>query len=175
MLLAALGLCAPAHAAEQLQLVEQKIRAGLLYNFLKYTQWPEEFLGADAPIAVCFLGGDIFDGNLLPMAGRTVNEHAIEIRNIRGIVDIVGCAMLVVHGSEKPDWPDLQKELADQSVLTVSDFEGFALSGGMIEFTRIANRVGVKLNPDAMNAAHLRVDDRLLNLATTVRAPPPGR
>jgi hypothetical protein len=167
-------LMLPARAAD-VQLVEQQIKAGLLYNFLKYTQWPaERAQRTGAAIKVCLLGGDPFDGHLQPMAGRTVNEHVIEVRNVRTMADVDDCSLLFVHADQKENWPELQKALAGKSVLTVSDFQGFALSGGMIEFTRTANRISVTINTEPINSANLQVEDRLLRLASVVRAASSG-
>ncbi|HVZ68895.1 MAG TPA: YfiR family protein [Rhizomicrobium sp.] len=167
-LLLALPFSAPASAGENFQLVEQEIKAGLLYNFLKYTQWPQDRTNGTA--VVCLLGGDPFDGHLQPMAGRTVNQHGIELRSVHTAREAEACSLLYVNASEKPDWPMLQRTLTGKSVLTVSDFDGFAQSGGMIEFTRIDKRIGVKINVDAVTAAHLTVQDRLLHLASTVHS-----
>jgi len=170
--LLAVALAAPAYAAENLQLVEQQIKAGLLYNFLKYTQWPAERERAGAPIKVCLFGGDPFDSHLQPMAGRTVNEHRIEIAVARSVAEITDCSLLFIPADQKANWPELQKALEGKSVLTVGDFQDFALSGGMIEFTRTANRIGVVINTEPMAAANLQVEDRLLKLASNVRAAP---
>jgi hypothetical protein len=168
-LLLAAALLTPAYAEENVQLVEQEIKAGLLYNFLKYTQWPPEHAQqANGDAVVCLFGGDPFNGHLQPMAGRTVNQHGIEIRNVHTLQEIDACSLLYIHADEKANWPQLQKALAGKDVLTVSDFGGFAESGGMIEFTRVDNRIGVKINVDAVTAAHLAVQGRLLRLASTV-------
>jgi len=167
-LLLAVAFSAPVCADENVQLVEQEIKAGLLYNFLKYTQWPEGSPQAGGKIIVCLFGGDPFSGHLQPMSGRTVNQRSIEIRNVHTEPEIDACSLLYVHADEKLYWPQLQKTLAAKNVLTVSDFDGFAASGGMIEFIRADNRIGIKINTDAVTAAHLAVQDRLLKLASTV-------
>lgn len=173
-ILLATVLALPAEAAD-LQLVEQQIKAGLLYNFLKYTQWPQESAQrAGATIRVCLFGGDPFDGHLQPMSGRTVNEHVIEVRTVHSVAEIGDCSLLFVNADQKTNWPELQKALTGKSVLTVSDFQGFALSGGMIEFTRIANRISVTINTEPIGSANLQVEDRLLRLASMVRATSPG-
>jgi hypothetical protein len=174
--LLAMGVTLPSYAAEGFQLVEQQIEAGLLYNFLKYTEWPTgRTAKANAPIIVCLFGGDPFAGNLQPMAGRTVNQQVIEIRSPRTIQETQVCSLLFIHSVEKPRWPELRMALRARSVLTVSDFEGFAESGGMIEFTKIDNRIGAKINMAAVTAAHLQVEDRLLKLVTPVRSGADGR
>lgn len=167
-LLLAAAFLSPAYGEDNVRLVEQEIKAGLLYNFLKYTQWPPEHANRDA--VVCLLGGDPFGGHLQPMAGRTVNQHSIEIRNLESLKDVGGCSLLYVHANQKSDWPQMQKALTGKDVLTVSDFDGFAEKGGMIEFTRNDNRIGVKINVDAVTAAHLTVENRLLRLANAVHS-----
>jgi len=166
----AMSVAQGARAEENVQLIEQKIKAGLIYNFLKYTQWPAGSRQTTGPVVVCMLGGDSFDGNLQPMSGRTVNERAIEVRGIDSAAQIAPCALLIINGAKKLEWPQLKAALANQSIMTVSDFEGFASVGGMLEFTRADNRIGVTINTDAVQATHLVVQDRLLKLASAVRS-----
>jgi hypothetical protein len=156
---------------EALQLAEQKIKAGLLYNFLKYTQWPAP-IGETA--VVCLLGGDPFEGHLAPMAGRTVNQRTIAIRDLSDGEGTDGCSLLVVHAAQAANWETLRPTLTRSSVLTVGDFEGFAIRGGMIEFTKLDDRIGVTINVDAVADTHLRVHDRLLKLASIIHSPPSG-
>jgi len=159
-----------AQAQENIQLVEQEIKAGLLYNFMKYTDWPSDRAQQpNAPIVVCLLGGDPFAGRLQPLAGRTVNQHVIELRNVRNVDEAGTCSLVFIHADEKPQWPQLRAALMGRALLTVSDFQGFADEGGMIEFTRIENKIGVKIDTVAVMAAHLQVQDRLLKLANAVR------
>src|SRR5262249_2078148 len=111
------------------------------------------------------IGGDPFGGRLQPMAGRTVNQRVIEVRSLDGVRDTSACSLLFVNADEKPQWPALRNALMAKPMLTVSDFPGFSDAGGMIEFTRIDNRIGVKINTGALASAHLQVQDRLLKLA----------
>lgn len=163
---------APARAQDSVRLGEQDIKAGLLYNFLRYTEWPARSSPSETMI-VCVYGRDPFDGRLTPMSGRTVNGQAIRIRFVGAQGEIEGCSMLFVNAEERTDWPALRTYLARRHVLTVSDYEGFARSGGMIEFTRANNRVGVRVNVRAAQAANLNVQDRLLRLASIVETDRP--
>jgi hypothetical protein len=156
-----------AAAQDSRRLAEQDIKAGLLYNFLRYTEWPAT-AQPGATINVCLYGGDPFEGGLAPMAGRTVNQRVIAIRNIRTGGELNACALVFVNARERAAWPRLRAELSRRSILTVSDYEGFARAGGMLEFTRVRNRVGVAVNVNAASAVDLHVQDRLLRLATIV-------
>jgi hypothetical protein len=170
ILLAVLSvMAAPRVNAENLQLVEQKIKAGLIYNFLKYTSWPQAT--ATAPLIVCTLGNDPFDGGLQPMAGRSVNQRTIEVR-VADSHGATACSLLVLDHAKRADWPVLKAALEGKPVLTVGDYEGFGSEGGMIEFTRVDSRIGIRVNTDAVALSHLEIQDRLLKLADAVHARP---
>jgi hypothetical protein len=166
------ALTTPAAAQDNLRLVEQDIKAGLIYNFLRYTQWPAATRDGQ-PMVVCVYGPDPFSGRLQPMAGRTVNQRTIEVRTIGADRDLDVCALVFINGENRRDWPRLRTYLARRSILTVSDYDGFARSGGMLEFTRINDRIAVRMNVGAAEAANLRVQDRLLRLASVVRTETP--
>jgi len=175
ILLFAAGIVIPAQASEPLQLHEQEIKAGLLYNFLKYIEWPPAAMArSPSTITVCIFGDDPFDGYLQPMAGRTVNRHEIALRTIHDIHEAGACHLVFINADEKDQWSPLVKFLEGKNILTVSDFDGFADSGGMIEFGRKDQHISVSLNPDAIAAAGLHVEDRLLKLVTVVHPPARG-
>ncbi|QGZ93421.1 YfiR family protein [Terricaulis silvestris] len=153
------------------RLAEQDIKAGLLYNFLRYTEWPQP-TASGAAMVVCIYGRDPFSGRLASMSGRTVNQRTIEVRVLREAAQANACSLLFVSADERSNWPRLRSQLGERGVLTVSDYDGFARSGGMIEFTRINNRIGVRVNIEAAEAANLSVQDRLLRLARVVRTAP---
>ncbi|MCE3232207.1 MAG: YfiR family protein [Rickettsiaceae bacterium] len=153
-----------APAKEPLRLYEQEIKSGLLYNFLKYTNWP----GSDSQSnsVVCIFGNDPFGGYLDPMGGRSVNKRVIVIRKINSLPESADCHVVFVNSEEAKRWPSLLEFLQDKPVLTVSDFEGFINSGGMIEFNKKDNRIVVEMNIDAVKKVNLTVQDRLLKLVT---------
>jgi uncharacterized protein DUF4154 len=177
-MLLVLGAMLPvaAHADESLQLREQEIKAGLLYNFLKYVEWPPiDATHATAPVTVCVFGDDPFNGYLQPMIGRTVNRRKIAVRSIRDFPEAAACDLLFINTAEKDRWPQLQKFLTGKTILTVGDFNRFADTGGMIEFGRKDDHINVSLNIDAVTAARLRVEDRLLKLVTVTHSQEEGR
>lgn len=173
LIVMAVALSLPAAAQNSsLRLAENDIKAGLLYNFLRYTHWPTETRNAQ-PAVVCIYGSDPFSGRLTPMAGRTVNQRSIEVRSVRTYGEMNSCSLLVVNAAERTRWPQMRAYLSERDVLTVSDYDGFARAGGMIEFTRTNNRIGVRVNTGAIERADLIVQERILRLASAVRTDAP--
>ncbi|MEP4147885.1 MAG: YfiR family protein [Halioglobus sp.] len=58
------------------------------------------------------------------------------------------------------------------AILTVSDADGFAKAGGVIELVRKENRVGLIINTRALASQDLRASSKLLSIAE--RIPPEG-
>lgn len=158
-------------SAEPLFLSENKIKAGLVYNFLKYTQWPSAD-PTSTSITVCILDEDPFDGLLGPISGRTVNHRTIAVNNMEEWNATSLCHMLIIHADRRNDWPELRKKLSNRDILTVSDFNGFAEQGGMIEFSKENDRVHVEVNLEAVTKAELQIDNSLLNLTTIISSSP---
>jgi hypothetical protein len=148
--------------AEELRLVEQEVKAGLIYNFLKYTTWPAP---QDEAASVCVYLRDPFGGGLSRMAGRTVNQRTIAVRIAATPADARACSLLFVGAEQAQAWPALKGALAGRPTMTVSDATGFSSRGGMIEFTRMGDHIGMAINRGAIADAGLKVQDRLLRLA----------
>ena len=154
-------------ATQNLHLHEREIKAGMLYSFLKYTEWPQQKMEGPS-IVVCLFGGDPFGGYLDNTKGRTVQQRAIVIRSVSSASETSACNLVYVTASQESRWPELSAALAGKGTLTVGDFSGFTASGGMIEFTRKGDRIAVVMNIDAVRSAKLSVQDRLLRLVTVV-------
>ena len=59
--------------------LEYKVKAAYLFNFAKYTEWPERaFSSPEAPIVIGILGSDPF-GDLLE---STISDRRVGTRNV---------------------------------------------------------------------------------------------
>lgn len=168
-LLLAANLAFAGTGDDPIQLQEQEIKAGLIYNFLKYTDGTGPVAARDH-IIVCLFDGDPFHEYLQPMKERSVNQKKISLNILRAIHDGENCNLLFIGDKDSRRWPELQKFLEGRPILTVSDISGFAGSGGMIEFTHKNSHISVNLNMEAVVKAGLRVQERMLKLVTVVHA-----
>lgn len=161
------ALPAAARAQEHipgLKLQEQKVKAGLVYNFLKYTTWPAK-AQKNAGLRICLYGGDSFDGYLYPLRGRTAQQNVIAISEVSRSEDAAACDFVFIHAKQEKHLQHLLRALEGHHVMTASDIRDFAGKGGMIEFATDKQRIAVFINEDAISAAGLRIDSRLLKFA----------
>ena len=167
-----LVLFAPAIALAQeqsLQLYEQKIKAGIVYNLLKYTAWPPSVIpNQRGKIQLCILGDDPFDGYLSPLEGRTAQQIPISITQLQNIDDAAECNVVIIHRNQAPNLGQLLQYLNKKHILTVSDIEHFAQTGGMVELAKEGEKISLHINTSAISNAQLTIQGPMLKLAKIV-------
>lgn len=154
------------------RLAEYEVKAAFLFNFVKFVEWPAEALPAGGPLLICVLGDDPFGDALDAITkGERVGGHETAIRRFRSLDQVRSCQVLFVSLSERRQMPAVFEAVRGASVLTVSDIDRFAASGGMINFTKQNYRIGFEINPQAAERARLRISSKLLSLAKIVEGP----
>ena len=81
---------------------------------------------------------------------------------------LTSCDILFISSSEKDRLPSIMAALKDLPILTVSEIEGFAQRGGMINFIIVGNKVHFEVNPDAAKQVGIHISSQLLKLARIV-------
>ena len=152
---------------------EYLIKAGFIYNFAKFVEWPSAtFSQPDSPIVIGVLGVDPF-GSVLD---RIVEDKKIGPRGFivkrfkwgKDLRDLKECKILFVSASEKAHVDEILQSVKGLPILTVGETPGFAERGGVIRFTLEDNRVRFEVNVDAAHQADLNISSRLLTLAKII-------
>ena len=151
---------------------EYLLKAGFLYHFAKFIDWPEEaFADEQSPMILGVLGVDPFDGALDSIDGKTVRATKIlVVKRFAGIADLEPCHILFISRSEQGQAEKILQQLEGTSVLTVSDLDRFARRGGMIRLIKVDNKIRFAINLKVAESAGLVVSSRLLRLANIVES-----
>lgn len=181
MALSTLALFSPCNYADEqpAQMYEQKIKAGLVYNLLKYTEWPKTSnaqydatksaeISTAIKLQICLFGDDPFDGYLSPLEGRTAQQATITIIHITQVQETERCNAVIIHRNQAQQLNQLLQFLHGKNVLTISDIAKFAEQGGMVEMTRQDEKVALHINKSSIDDTKLIIDARMLKLATIV-------
>lgn len=150
---------------------EYEIKAAYLYNFINYIDWPADALpAAGGTITVGIVGDNPFGAAITPLNGKQIKGRTIVIKEISSPKDIEQCQMVFICASEKARLPEIFGQLKESKVLTVSEIEGFASQGGIINFISVRNKVRFEINPDAARGKGLTISSELLKLAKLVKS-----
>lgn len=165
-----LWLCFSDHVASAQVTHEYQLKAVFLYNFSRYTDWPPEaFENVSSPLVIGILGRDPF-GPYLEEAvkGETVDHRPLRVERFKRIEDVKDVHILFISDSEAKRLPAILAKLQGRSILTVSDMNNFAATGGMVHFLTQSNKIHLQINLDALKAAKLTMSSKVLRAADKV-------
>ena len=81
------------------------------------------------------------------------------------------CHIVFIPVTEKNQATRILTSLKGSSTLTVGEIEGFAVQGGIINFTIEDNKLHFEVNTLAAERADLKISSKLLSLAKIVQEP----
>jgi hypothetical protein len=146
---------------------EYELKAAFLFNFAKFIDWPaDSFASSQSPFTICVLGLDPF-GNILEddLQGKMIGNRPLAVRRIKDKAGVRLCQIEFVSSSESAHLAEVIGSLQSANVLLVGETNGFAASGGTIEFTLEDNHVRFTINIDAVGRSGLKFSSKLLSLA----------
>lgn len=150
---------------------EYEIKAAYLYNFINYIDWPENaFPAPGGTITIGVVGQNPFEAALDVLNGKQVKGRTVALKQITDTKDLDQCQIVFINSSEKARLPELLEKLKDSRALTVSEIDGFAQQGGIINFISEHNKVRFEINPDAARRLGLNISSELLKLAKVVKS-----
>ena len=149
---------------------EYQVKAVFLFNFSQFVSWPPgAFHSADAPLVIGVLGEDPFGHELdAVVAGERAGARALTVRRYRDVADVRDCQILFIDRSEAARLPDILTALHGRSILTVSDIDGSAVRGVMIDLVLEGGHVHMRINVAAARASGLVLSSQLLRPAQIV-------
>lgn len=168
--LAAMLLAAPATARGQVPVASDvTVKAALLYNFAKFTEWPA--LPAGGPINLCVTGDEQIAAALVGIVrGHQIAGHALAVVRPHNSTSWRGCHVLFIASGDAQLWANAMTAIKTLPILTVSDRKAFLEWGGVIELYPESGRMRFAIGLDAVERSGLRLSSRLLALAKVVRS-----
>jgi len=159
-------------AAESSSLaLEYKVKAGYLFNFAKFVEWPTAALPeTNSPIVVGVMdGAEALLAIQQQLQGKTVNHRPLQVKTIAADGPITACHILFVSRSAGQAAAEVRQALGQAATLLVGETEQFAERGGIIGFVREEESFRIHLNLEAATRAGLKVSARLSSIAKLVK------
>jgi len=153
---------------------EYLIKAGFIFNFAKFVEWPPTtFAQPDSPIVIGILGTDPFGAIIDQIVqDKKIGGRGFVVKRLKWGADpkdLRECKILFVGASERLHIDELVQIVRGLPILTVGETPGFAEHGGVIRFVLEDNRVRFEVNVEAARQAGLTISSRLLTLARIIQ------
>jgi hypothetical protein len=153
------------------------LTAAYLVKFIDFVTWPPEDGASDSEVRIGLVGAShlkpMFRGaEGRPLASKGGRLAVEDLGGYREDLDLTGFAVLFIGSSEAPALRDILEHVRGQSVLLVSDIEGFVDGGGMIGLRIHDRRLRWDLGLGTMRAAGLDPSSQLIRAALRVNTEP---
>lgn len=170
MVVLATGLQASSHLSDSA--AGRRVMVDYIVHFAHHLQWPiEVFSGTDAPFRICVMGGEQL---LEPLAERLdrhrVGGRKVELESVdeRETIRARSCQIVIFGAMERSKLLETIRSLEFFPVLTVSDADRFAATGGMVEFAGSGANIALQLNKTMLERAELKIGSSLFRLSREV-------
>lgn len=167
-------LCAiPAQtmATERFKSREYPLKAAFVYNFIKFTRWPNEgLLSENRPLLLGIAGPNCFGDALLPLEKKSVAGHPIILMSCSDFdcPDAVNWQVVFITFHKKGQFSHVLDNVAGRPVLTISDAPGFARLGGCIELVKQQDKIRFIINRAAIEKQGLKLSYKVYSMALDV-------
>ncbi|MCI0515632.1 YfiR family protein [candidate division KSB1 bacterium] len=153
------------------QIEEYKLKAIFFQKFALFVDWPESSSVNDTvtPFILGIYGKNLFGDELIKLYhSQPIKNKTVEIRYLKNVNEITGCHLLYISRINQYDLNRILDLTRDKPILTISDTEGFAKRGVIINFYLNEKKLGFEINQAAALKAGLNINFRLLRLARIV-------
>lgn len=151
--------------AQAVELPEYRLKAGFLYNFAMFTEWPA---AVGPTLNLCIVGRDPFGGEIEDLQGKVVGARTIVVQRKSPSQSLDTCQIVFLAASAMGTLPLVLDGVRGRPTLTVADSPGAAQRGVALNMAVTQSKVGFEANLQAARDAGLILSSKLLRLATEV-------
>ena len=157
--------------ASEAQIEESTLKAVYIEKFTRFVEWPKESEIDDTskPFIIGIIGENSLEPTLRKIfSARKIRDKNVIIRRMSGTDEIDDCHLLYISNISKEKLQTVLSSVKDKPILTISDTESFAMSGVLINFYVVNNRLRFEINEMAVRKSHLTFSYRLMQIAKIV-------
>lgn len=144
-----------------------ELHSMMIYNFLKYIQWPDDQGEGDFVITV--LGDDDVYNTLNTWYGnKPKNNKKIIVKNATSADDLKDCHLLYIGSKASNLFDEAMAKISNSATLVITDKKGLAEKGSCINFRVINDRLKFELNQSAVTKSNLKVSSQLTSMAILI-------
>jgi hypothetical protein len=162
--LSALFICSFIWAQER---ATHEVHAAMLYNFIKYVQWPNEGEGGEFVVGV--MGeDDVFNTLKTWYDGKPKGSKKYVIKKLASAADAASCQVVYLGKGKSKEFENIKNSVSGKSVLTVTDGNGLGQKGSCINFKVVDGKLKFELNQATVNSSNLKVSGQLSSMAIMI-------
>ena len=144
-----------------------EIHAAMIYNFMKYVQWPDD--GNPGEFVVGVLGEDnVFNTLKNYYDGKPKGAKKYSIRKLADASEAASCAVVYIGKNKSREFENVKNAITGKPVLTITDSFNLGKKGSCINLKVIDDKLKFEINQNSINSATLKVASQLASMAIMI-------
>jgi hypothetical protein len=144
-----------------------EIHSQMMYNFIKYVQWPNETEGGEFVVGV--MGDDEVLNTLKQWYdGKPKGSKKYVIKKITSPGEAATCSVVYLGRSKSNQFEEIKNTISGKPVLTITNGNGLAQKGSCINFKVIDGKLKFEMNQGTLTNSNLKVSGQLVSMAILI-------
>ncbi len=144
-----------------------EIHSMMIYNFVKYIQWPDYDPSQDFVIGV--IGEDeVYNTLKTWYDGKLRGDKKFAVKKFESVADISKCHIIYIGKDQGKSFDVINSKVKSFSALTITDYPGLGVKGSAINFKTVNNKLAFELNQKTIDQSNLKVSGQLAAMAILI-------
>src|SRR5688572_8470093 len=144
-----------------------EIHAAMLFNFIKYVQWPNE--GEAGEFVVGVIGDDnVFNTLNSWYNGKAKGSKKYVIKKLTSADESSSCQVVYIGKAKNKEFENIKTSIGSKSILTITDGNGLGQKGSCINFKVVDGKLKFEMNQGTLTGSNLKVSSQLSSMAIMI-------
>jgi hypothetical protein len=139
----------------------------MVFNFIKYVQWPDHATTGEFVIGVVG-NGDIYNTLNGWYGGKPRGSKTYIIKRFNSAAEVTDCHVVYIDNSRSSEFDNVNNKVKGKGTLVITDKSGLGEKGSAINFKTVDNKLKFELNQKAIEASNLKVSGALSSMAILI-------
>ena len=139
----------------------------MVFNFVKYVQWPTNDNSKEFIIGVVG-NNEIYNTLNTWYAGKPKGNKVYVIKKFNSASEITDCQVLFIDRNKSNEFDVINNKVKGKGTLVVTDRNGLGVKGSCINFKTVDDKLKFELNQHAIEASNLKVATTLSSMAILI-------
>src|SRR5882672_12536125 len=139
----------------------------MVFNFVKYVQWPTNDNSKEFVIGVVG-NNEIYNTLNTWYSGKPKGSKTIVIKKFNSASEITDCQAVFIDHSKSNEFDAINNKVKGKGTLVITDRNGLGSKGSCINFKMVDEKLRFELNQQAIEASNLKVAGALTSIAILI-------
>jgi len=167
VILVAATLALGFHAASAQERPIHEVYSMMVFNFVKYVQWPAGDNSKEFVIGIVG-NNEIYNTLNAWYGGKSKGNKVYVIKKFNSAAEVTDCQAIYIDRSKSNEFETIHSKVAGKGTLVVTNGKGLGSKGSCINFKTIDDKLRFEINQQAIEASNLKVASALTSMGILI-------